>query len=303
MLEGILRARPEAILSVDTYKAATARAALEAGAEIVNDVSGFQWDAEMASVCAEFGCGVVLMHTRGRPEQWRAQPQLDSDALLAMVREGLAESLAMAERRRNCRKKQSCSIRDLDSASVSDENYALLARQAELLQLGRPLLAGVSRKSFLTHTLEGQYGGDVPMEARETGKPCGHDGGHPECERLDCESASSVKAAVEGGANCRCNSGGKVRKDASNAMDDGTRTAQPGPGAAQAAGAPPARGSATQAAADFGAGACGAIDARPRAGADCVEIRVDGGVAVRVFSRRCAGDGGGPGATAHPPGS
>ena len=53
---------------MDTYKAATARAALAAGAEIVNDVSGFLWDAEMASVCAEAGCGVVLMHTRGRPE-------------------------------------------------------------------------------------------------------------------------------------------------------------------------------------------------------------------------------------------
>jgi dihydropteroate synthase len=67
VLEGILRARPDAVISVDTYKAATARAALRAGAEIVNDVSGFGWDAEMASVCAEARCGVVLMHTRGRP--------------------------------------------------------------------------------------------------------------------------------------------------------------------------------------------------------------------------------------------
>ncbi len=74
VLEGILRARPSAIISVDTYKAATARAALQAGAEIVNDVSGFVWDAEMAAVCAEArngaggNPGVVLMHTRGRPE-------------------------------------------------------------------------------------------------------------------------------------------------------------------------------------------------------------------------------------------
>ncbi len=60
VLEGILRARPDAVISVDTYKAATARAALKAGAEIINDVSGFTWDPAMAQVCAEFGAGVVL---------------------------------------------------------------------------------------------------------------------------------------------------------------------------------------------------------------------------------------------------
>ena len=57
VLEGILKAQPHAVVSVDTYKAATARAALDAGAEIVNDVSGFTWDPAMAQVCAEFGAG------------------------------------------------------------------------------------------------------------------------------------------------------------------------------------------------------------------------------------------------------
>ena len=94
VLKGILRARPDAVLSVDTYKAETARAALLAGAEIVNDVSGFTWDPTIAEVCAELGAGAVLAHTRGRPEDWRSQPQLESDALLATVREGLAASLA-----------------------------------------------------------------------------------------------------------------------------------------------------------------------------------------------------------------
>ncbi|HEV2213734.1 MAG TPA: dihydropteroate synthase, partial [Terracidiphilus sp.] len=59
VVEGILRTRPDAILSVDTYKASTARAALRAGAEIVNDVSGLMWDAEMVAACAEAHCGVV----------------------------------------------------------------------------------------------------------------------------------------------------------------------------------------------------------------------------------------------------
>ena len=167
VLEGILKSRPHAMISVDTYKAETARAALRAGAEIVNDVSGFTWDPAIADVCAEFHAGVVLSHTRGRPEEWRAQPQLEIDALLAMVRDGLAASLAAAER---------AGVWS-DSVVVDPgygfgkrfgENYALLARQAELLALGRPLLAGLSRKSFLGHTLAPLFGGDpAPTAARE----------------------------------------------------------------------------------------------------------------------------------------
>jgi dihydropteroate synthase len=167
VLEGILRVRPDVILSVDTYKAGTAKAALAAGAEIVNDVSGFTWDPALAAVCAEFKAGVVLTHTRGRPEEWRTQPQLPADALLAMVREGLAAGLAGAE-----------ASGIAPDAVVLDpgygfgkrfsENYALLARQGELLALGRPLLAGVSRKSFIGHTLAPLFGGS-PAPAGQRG--------------------------------------------------------------------------------------------------------------------------------------
>jgi dihydropteroate synthase len=167
VLGGILRARPDAVVSVDTYKTETARAALAAGAEIVNDVSGFTWDPAIAGVCAKFGAGVVLTHTRGRPEDWRAQPQLEPDALLATVREGLGVSLAVAER----------DGIPADSIVLDPgygfgkrfgENYALLARQAELLAMGRPLLAGLSRKSFLGHTLAPLFGGEsAPTAARE----------------------------------------------------------------------------------------------------------------------------------------
>ena len=66
VIQGVLRARPEAVVSVDTYKSGVARAACAAGAEIVNDVSAFQWDLQMATAGAELQCGVVLMHTRGR---------------------------------------------------------------------------------------------------------------------------------------------------------------------------------------------------------------------------------------------
>jgi dihydropteroate synthase len=167
VLEGILSARPEAIVSVDTYKASTARAALAAGAEIINDVSGFEWDAEMPAVCAEFGAGVVAMHTRGQPEQWRALPQMAPDTLLLSVRDGLARSMAVA-----------AAAGIAPEAVVLDpgygfgkgfnENYALLARQEELLALGRPLLAGLCRKSFLGRTLAPLFGGkDAPVDLRE----------------------------------------------------------------------------------------------------------------------------------------
>ncbi|HUA92941.1 MAG TPA: dihydropteroate synthase [Terracidiphilus sp.] len=167
VLEGILRARPDAILSVDTYKAETAQTALAAGAEIVNDVSAFLWDPAMAATCAEFRAGVVLMHTRGRPDEWRTQPRLAPDDLLALVRDGLATSFDVA-----------CAAGVLPEALVLDpgygfgkrfeENYALLARQSDLLGLGRPLLAGLSRKSFLGHTLAPLFGGTpAPVEERE----------------------------------------------------------------------------------------------------------------------------------------
>ncbi len=173
-LEGILRARPDAIVSVDTYKAATARAALKAGAEIVNDVSGFKWDAEMARACAEAGCGaegnpgVVLMHTRGRPEEWATQSPLKQDALLDAVRNGLMASL---EKAAAAGIPLECIVLDpgYGFGKRFEENYTLLARQAELLDLGRPLLAGVSRKSFLGRTLAPLHGGnDAPPKARET---------------------------------------------------------------------------------------------------------------------------------------
>jgi len=168
VLEGILKARAEAIVSVDTYKAATARAALAAGAEIINDVSGFFWDFGLAPVCAEFGCGVVLMHTRGRPEEWRAQRQLEPDALLDDVRAGLAASMEMAARA-GIAAERIVLDPGYGFGKRLDENYALLARQAELLAPGRPLLAGLSRKSFLGRTLAPLHGGqDAPVEARET---------------------------------------------------------------------------------------------------------------------------------------
>lgn len=167
VVEGILRGRPEAVISVDTYKAETARETLACGAEIVNDVSGFTWDADLPGVCAEAGAGVVLSHTRCRPDEWRELPTLTGDALIGTVREGLERSLASA-----LSAGIACEAIVLDPGygfgKRFSENYALLARQKELLTLKQPLLVGLSRKSFLGHTLTPLFEGNpAPVKGRE----------------------------------------------------------------------------------------------------------------------------------------
>jgi dihydropteroate synthase len=173
VIRGILAARPEAIVSVDTYKAETARAALDFGAEIVNDVSGFGWDAELAGVCAQAGCGVVLMHTRGRPDQWAGQVRLAPDEVTATVRAGLQRSLDKAAAA-GIAAERIVLDPGYGFGKRGEENFVLLARQAELLSLGRPLVAGVSRKSFLGQALAPLYGGKTaPPMARETASVAG----------------------------------------------------------------------------------------------------------------------------------
>jgi dihydropteroate synthase len=167
VIEGVLKHRPDAIISADTYKSATARAALAGGVEIINDVSGFTWDKAMPGVCAEAGCGVVLMHTRGRPDEWRMQAKLPAETLIEIIRKGLSESQAVAQRAGIATE---AVILDpgYGFGKKFDENYTVLAHQAEFLSLGRPLLAGLSRKSFLGHTLAPLHGGSqAPVEARE----------------------------------------------------------------------------------------------------------------------------------------
>ena len=166
VISGILKQRPAALISIDTYKAETARAAVDAGAEIVNDVSGFLWDAAMASTCAQIQCGVVLMHTRGRPNEWSKLPQLNANEVLAVVKSELQERLRAAT-----------AAGILDDRIVLDpgigfgkaygSNYALIASLEDLRELGRPLLCGVSRKSFLGRTLAPLRGGvDAPADER-----------------------------------------------------------------------------------------------------------------------------------------
>jgi dihydropteroate synthase len=164
VIEEVLRHRPEAILSVDTYKAETAQAALRAGVEIVNDVSGLLWDRALAAVCAEARSGVVLMHTRGRPQEWRTLPKLAEGQIVPLVRRELKRQLDAALAAGILRERI---VLDpgFGFGKIFRENYELIAGMKELRTLGQPLLAGVSRKSFLGRTLASIRGGVEPAAA------------------------------------------------------------------------------------------------------------------------------------------
>ncbi len=155
VVEGVLRDAPEALVSVDTYKSETAAAALALGAEIINDVSGFTWDGAMLDLLADERCGCVLMHTRGRPEEWRTLPLLKDDEVLPLVRSDLQRLSARAVSGGIARKRI---VLDpgFGFGKRFDENYPLLAHFSELHELGFPLLSGTSRKSFLARTAGGE---------------------------------------------------------------------------------------------------------------------------------------------------
>lgn len=166
VITGVLRQAPQVIISVDTYKAAVARAAIEAGAEIVNDVSGMGWDyPRMMETAPALGCGLILMHTRGLPDEWRDQPhdpylfetvlhELDECARRAM-HVGVARERIMLDP-------------GFGFGKNFEENYPLLARFADLHKLGFPLLSGTSRKSFIGRTLA-RDGEDAPVKERTIG--------------------------------------------------------------------------------------------------------------------------------------
>jgi dihydropteroate synthase len=167
VIEGIRRARPDALLSIDTYRAATAQAAVKAGTEIVNDVSGLLWDEAMAPVCADLQCGVILMHARGRPVEWKSLPRLSSVEVVPLVQRELAQrrDVALAA---GIQPERIVLDPGFGFGKIHDANYPLLLGLSTLTELGQPVLAGVSRKSFLGHTLAQLYGAaNAPVTARE----------------------------------------------------------------------------------------------------------------------------------------
>jgi dihydropteroate synthase len=149
-----------ALVSVDTYKPAVARAAIAAGARIVNDVSGLR-DPELADVCAQTGAALVIMHTRAAPRERLQDPDLYDDVtaeVLAFLRGRVAVALA-----HGVAPEQLILDPGPDFAKTPAQTIRLLRELARLHALGRPLLMAISRKDFI-----GALTGRSPR-AREAG--------------------------------------------------------------------------------------------------------------------------------------
>jgi dihydropteroate synthase len=165
VITSLKQKRPDALVSVDTYKANVARAAVRAGAEIVNDISGFRWDPHMRRTLAEMKCGAVLMHARGRPEEWRTQPPA-SDIVYLVKRE--LQDWADAAMLAGVRRDHIVFDPGFGFGKNFEENYPLLKRFDEFHQMRYPLLVGMSRKSFIGRALA-RDGKDASLTERMYG--------------------------------------------------------------------------------------------------------------------------------------
>jgi dihydropteroate synthase len=169
VVKAIHAAFPEALLSVDTYRAVVAQQALESGARWVNDVWGLRADHGLAKVIAEHGAPVILMHNRLKPGTAELQARLggryvgvEYENLIGDICRELLESVALAHE---------AGIPDahiildpgIGFGKTVSQNLELLDRLDEIKALGYPLLAGPSRKSFIGYTL------DLPPEERVEG--------------------------------------------------------------------------------------------------------------------------------------
>jgi len=136
----------DAPISIDTSKLAVADAALDAGAEIVNDVTALRGEPELAELCAQRDCGLVLMHMRGTPRTMQENPTYDDvvDEVKAFLAERIefATAAGVAEER-------IWVDPGIGFGKTVDHNLELLRRLGELRELGRPIVIGTSRKSFL----------------------------------------------------------------------------------------------------------------------------------------------------------
>jgi len=161
-----------AAVSIDTSKAAVAAAAIAAGAAIVNDVTALRGDPEMAALCAERGVTVVLMHMLGEPRTMQAHPSYDD--VVADVKRFLAGRVEAAIAA-GIDEERIWLDPGIGFGKTAEHNLELLRRLSELRGLGRPLVVGTSRKSFI-----------------------GKLDGSEASERLGGTIASSVLAAAEG---------------------------------------------------------------------------------------------------------
>ena len=169
VIEAIAKEFPEALISIDTYKAKVAEAAFQAGAHILNDVWALRADPELAPVAAAFHVPVILMHNRSNPASVEVRQQL-GNAYTGSKYENLIEDvkrelLVSAELARKAGIEESQMILDpgIGFGKTREHNLELINRLDEIRALGFPILLGSSRKSFIGFTL------DLPADQRLEG--------------------------------------------------------------------------------------------------------------------------------------
>ncbi|MFQ5679671.1 MAG: dihydropteroate synthase [Gemmatimonadota bacterium] len=173
-------------LSVDTTKAEVARRALAGGVSAINDISGLRREPAIGELAAEAGAGLILMHMRGEPRTMQRDTRYDD--LVGEVRSALAASLDEAVRR-GCHPTQVVLDPGIGFGKSLEGNLELLARVGELGEIGRPILVGPSRKSFLGEIL-----------------------GLPRRERVEGTVAACVAALLGGARLFRVHDVGAVRR-------------------------------------------------------------------------------------------
>jgi dihydropteroate synthase len=155
-----IRSASDVCVSIDTYKADVAEKAIKAGANIVNDISGLQFDASMADVVKNNNVPVVIMHIKGTPREMQKDPHYDD-----LMQEVVAYFQERVEfcRQHGIKKENIILDPGIGFGKRSQDNFELLRELKQIADLGYPVLSGPSRKSFIGLTL------DLPVEERVEG--------------------------------------------------------------------------------------------------------------------------------------
>jgi dihydropteroate synthase len=195
VIEGI-RKRSDVPVSIDTTKAAVAQAALEAGADIINDVSALRRDPAMAGVAARNGVPVILMHMRGEPRTMQTMTRYDD-----VVADVAHELYGFVEAARAAGVEQILIDPGIGFAKTFDQNLEILARCSELASIG-PFVIGASRKAFIGH-LTGRESGPARATGSLAAVAAAHRGGaamvrvHDVKETVDFLRVSAAIASKE----------------------------------------------------------------------------------------------------------
>jgi dihydropteroate synthase len=147
-------------ISVDTYKAQIAQEAIEAGADMINDISGLRFDSELKQVMAKYKVPLVLMHIKGTPGDMQNNPYYDS--LLGEIISYLRESIVIAKEA-GIDEERIVIDPGIGFGKSAQHNLEIINKLSELKSLGRPILIGVSRKSFIGNVL------NLPLQERLEG--------------------------------------------------------------------------------------------------------------------------------------